>query len=109
MPSVPTTNPARLSVVTRDFTTSPTLGALLAMLNPYLANFQIVIKFVVIIVKGHPVGVLSHKLNEDRLFVVGVRVCVHNVAGTIDRPVFPDKHNNIATPQIINLTLRSHT
>jgi hypothetical protein len=49
MPSVDIINPATLSVVTRDFTMSPILGALLAMLNPYLASFKKAVEFSVVV------------------------------------------------------------
>jgi hypothetical protein len=79
------------------------------MLNPYLLLFQKVVEFVVVIMERHTVCVWAHKLNQHSLFVVGVRVSVHNVSGAIGGTVVANKNNNIATPQITNLTLTSHT
>jgi len=79
------------------------------MLNSHLAFFKKVVKFVVVIMERHSIGVWSHKLNQHSLFIVRVGVDIHNVAGAIGGTVVPNKHNNIATPQIANLTLNSHT
>jgi hypothetical protein len=110
MPSVAVINPARLSVVTRDFTTSPTLGALLAMPNPYLSLFKKVVKFSVVIVERLKV-MFPKKLNQNGLFVVGppsmgIKDESHNVRLSI---MTINKDNNVACLQIANLTLNSHT
>jgi hypothetical protein len=70
MPSQARINPATLSAVTRDLTTSPTLGALLAMLNLYLSLFKKVVEFSVVVVERVNV-VLPKKLNQNGLFIVG--------------------------------------
>jgi len=79
------------------------------MLNPYLLLFQKVVKFSVVIMERHTVCVWSHKLNQHSLFIVRVRVDLYNVSGAIGGTVVANKYNNIATPQIADLTLNSHT
>jgi len=93
-----------------DFTTSPTLGALLAMLNPYLSLFQKAVEFVVIIVERVKV-VLPIELNQNSLFVVGVGAIVNDTTHNVRlySIMRAKKHNNIARSQITNLTLNSHT